>query len=774
MDVGSSSTHSPTEYRISSEEMALLRSFLCEYQVEPEYRIAIHLAVLAGKLARVDIHKEWPHLIPSLLKTIQTDGDPHCLRSVRALTTLQQVVQELSAINSACGKKLYGQICLQLFSDVAKVWAVQLKFLQSYISSCKLDQGTATLVGAVNNAVELQDFHVECTIVTCMLTTTVLNRVLERAFEELVAKSSDKFEKFLKTYIGAMQMLCKFIRSVRPLCQSLLNAYQSNEKGCLKSSCSSPFAHLKRLFDVENCEDDSADLDENYYIPDRFLLYLASMRSPSLLVFRCTNLVLRLLKRLSGLPVLLQKKYPLAVAPHLTPLLLYYYHQLIEEHTASIRPVVDNDAPVSVESAAVLGMNEAEVRAYRMCLSSPVLSLKCIILSATLFISNVLACNCYDAYNLVRRISAVTDPNEEGEVDGGNGLYMEEEAETNPTLTAAHHSRNNFFSSERVSTIINCMLDTTLRLTPQDLELWASDPEEFVHAEDAIATGDHYHGVTSLKLASHQLLCNLAESYAELVGDMFLALLSDHARQLRAISVFISSSTDPLVAKVMQNEILLWDAIYTCVGLVNKTVAARIPSACSWLGSSLGPLLSQVIKSSAAGAINGAQVLRGKMVWMLGRWLGIFHPRFRHCGLDFLVRVISNSDPQTASGVVVKINAVKALHSLINLPDYELSELMPVLLQLIDSLCTLVHQCQDSECKALVLEEIGDLLMLLGTEICQTLVRPIAEYLSRLWEQTAANDPVRSAIVEVCCLSCTTLLLFMLFMLFMLLQIDSS
>ena len=71
---------------------------------EPVPQIATQLAVLIGKLARMDCPGQWPELLPSLFEAVMSKDD---LIRHRTLLTLHHVMKQLSSKRLAHDRRTF-------------------------------------------------------------------------------------------------------------------------------------------------------------------------------------------------------------------------------------------------------------------------------------------------------------------------------------------------------------------------------------------------------------------------------------------------------------------------------------------------------------------------------------------------------------------------------------------------------------------------------------------------------------------------------------------
>ncbi|XP_071793887.1 importin-11-like [Asterias amurensis] len=108
---------------IAEAEKVKIRGQLITNFQEPVGPIATQLAVLIGKVARVDCPRNWPELIPTLLTAIRKAGH---LEQQRALLTYHHVIKTLAGKRLAPDKKLFQELTENTFSLLLELWNAHL------------------------------------------------------------------------------------------------------------------------------------------------------------------------------------------------------------------------------------------------------------------------------------------------------------------------------------------------------------------------------------------------------------------------------------------------------------------------------------------------------------------------------------------------------------------------------------------------------------------------------------------------------------------------
>ncbi|KAL6896683.1 hypothetical protein ACP4OV_007255 [Aristida adscensionis] len=111
--------HRRDSYGISNEEKSHLRKNLLLNIREENTQIALQLAVLISKIARLDYPKEWPDLFSILAQQLQSAD---VLGSHRVFMVLFRTLKELSTKRLAVDQKNYAEITNHLFDYTWNLW----------------------------------------------------------------------------------------------------------------------------------------------------------------------------------------------------------------------------------------------------------------------------------------------------------------------------------------------------------------------------------------------------------------------------------------------------------------------------------------------------------------------------------------------------------------------------------------------------------------------------------------------------------------------------
>ncbi|KAL8517224.1 hypothetical protein ACS0TY_015448 [Phlomoides rotata] len=109
---------------ISSEEKLHLRQKLLSHLREEDYKIALTLAVLISKIARIDYPREWPDLLSVLAQQLQSAD---ALTSHRICLILFRILKELSTKRLPYDQKTFAEIASQFFDYSWHLWQTDVQ-----------------------------------------------------------------------------------------------------------------------------------------------------------------------------------------------------------------------------------------------------------------------------------------------------------------------------------------------------------------------------------------------------------------------------------------------------------------------------------------------------------------------------------------------------------------------------------------------------------------------------------------------------------------------
>ncbi|XP_037946692.1 importin-11 [Teleopsis dalmanni] len=107
---------------INTDERQQIRELLLTYASSEETpQIALQLAVLTGRIARFDCPKEWPELIPELLKNLQLSGS-NAEEQQRQLLLFHHVIKALASRRMMAEKRIFQELTVNIFDFIRELW----------------------------------------------------------------------------------------------------------------------------------------------------------------------------------------------------------------------------------------------------------------------------------------------------------------------------------------------------------------------------------------------------------------------------------------------------------------------------------------------------------------------------------------------------------------------------------------------------------------------------------------------------------------------------
>eukprot|EP01038_Epipyxis_sp_PR26KG_P009963 gene9963-13396_t len=720
---------------MSATEKNSIREFLTRYLSEPSCRVAIQLSSLTAKLASYDLSSDqWPDLITSLTNGLQSSQSR--LTNIRAIFSIDAVLNELASCSSVNAKKAYSKVCASLFPVIVTIWAQNLKLITQKLNTIELSRTIECM-----EKLKIKNTGMDHMLIFVIFVTKVLNKNVEKCFPSLSKINS--MPCFMRTYLGSIQILTKFVRHLRGsysfFCDNSMGSTIEDSTATLHniptgdniaSSCvfeNSDGGYAIHVLEIENQDEENVDETE-YFIPDDFLQ--TSMGG----FFSSVNLILKLLKTLVTTPPALQKQYPVAMGPYVESYCTFYYKELIEEHSATSNNFFKSigldlsDFSCSTNSTDNCIKNQSQF-------SNEILPMKYLSLASILFLSNVLSCSMYDDASIEKKKLLLTKNVEEPDEDS------QKDANEINIIQTINIFRRNYFNLVRSATLLYHVLFPLLSYSQSEIEQWGEDPEQFYLAQQFMSESQ------TIKCAAEGLVCGLFDISPDAVTNITANFLMEQSLQQKVTSTTLTGEAD----------IFFWDAVYVVAGLGVTHLGQKI-NPTEWLQFSFAPLLNNLLLSPSAGILsNGQQVLKARLMWLLSVWMYHFDPNYVPSILKMLMGVIGGEE-RNSNDIVVQLYAVQAISSLAKLESFNCVLLLgtlddhsrPLVLPLVESLCILASRLEESDTKITVLGIVGDVIQLIGPMINNyPILIPLTEYLWQLWNNSDENDPIKSTILEV-------------------------
>jgi hypothetical protein len=306
----------------------------------------------------------------------------------------------------------------------------------------------------------------------------------------------------------------------------------------------------------------------------------------------------------------------------------------------------------------------------------------------------------------------------------GKSLDSDDSIAINTALTV----KQQIFHENCVLQLLELCLTHLLRFSEDELRSWNEDPEHFYLTQESLSQSD------TVKCSSEFLFLCLLDHNPMSVITRLVNLLMDSNRQWNCLS------QSPLDF----NEVEYWDAVYLCLGLGSSAIGKHIDAA-DWLGNSLGKIVNLSLSSPLHGCLtSGQQLLRYRLLWLLSCWMYYWDANIVSVIAQILVSIFDRS---SFSDLVVKLSSLQTLESLLRSERFQSSFLLPSLERLIEALCYLVNEVEDSSTKSRIVGLFGEIALAMKRDLAMV-IAPLVRYLGSIWEASDAANPLRRSILE--------------------------
>lgn len=204
---------------INAEEKVALKAELIRNFNEPQNQIAVQLAVIISKVARLDCPNEWPELIPRLLECVGTNDE---LEQKRSLQVLVQVVKALSTKRLHHDRLMFEQFTNNLYEFILNLWnGFTMMYFQNVqelasVEVCMGNLEKALLTLRILRKLTIHGFYKPKQSVKCMMFIKVIFERLKDLLECRIRIKSAPFndasllEKHEKFILKHMKILTEF------------------------------------------------------------------------------------------------------------------------------------------------------------------------------------------------------------------------------------------------------------------------------------------------------------------------------------------------------------------------------------------------------------------------------------------------------------------------------------------------------------------------------------------------------------------------------------
>jgi hypothetical protein len=717
---GGDSPSSVTRFLSDTEKFAL-KQYLLANLMDWDDKVARQLCSLIGAVAKVDWPQGWPELIPSLLQTMQSlasSSEPaHVAYLYQALSVLAEVLEVMSTKKLPQTKKAFIQVCIQCFYAFSGIVLTQISQFATALRS-RAETAAPSNGEKASSRFATRDTNLETIGMCAFKAVHVLSIVLFYGFKDICTTpppdGAVAVNVFLEHYLGSMVQSVQILRDLQMNCIHMdSDAGRGWRSGLRLDLCAS-----------------TEDYDEMLLVAcaDAAVGSLGGLKA-------CLQISRRILTLQAQTLADAQKEHPISYAPYVVPTLWACWEQLRAEF----------DHPL-------LLMGKKGVS-----------SMPAFVVHMTLFLSNVLSCR---EYEQAAKGLAVDVPAYEHKrrLDARLAGAIPESPRSDPSegLILAVIEIRRFLLPENTKSVLELALNHLLPATAQEIEEWSEAPEQHVLSQMgtqekstmrsaaeslflAVAENDWATDGDSLAKSSTDTVVNIKSAFpgnAAAVAYMGQAISSAEASLHSALSGASTGEDEGEVRRMS----LLWDSIFLCVGLGSATLVPALDydSVVQWWLSVLAPLLHRLLLDPTIGSVNGCQLLRARLVWLLRCWYYHFEIE-QHAQIMHLI--VAMLDPAHMSDKVVLLETVKLAETALEMMQIKGDLLGPLFNTLTASLANLAASLEEAELQSEVIDVLGKLALSMGEQMKPLLVHFVHQF-EQIWKG-GSNDqsPLRGSLL---------------------------
>eukprot|EP00752_Nemacystus_decipiens_P012244 g10853.t1 len=692
---------------VNDAEKAALRELLSggAGMEEPEARVASQLAVLMGKVARVDWPRQWPNLFPNLVASLVSGGPS---RRRMALCGTNEVLRELSTKRIGFDKAAFVKTSADLLPVLCQAWDAQWALIEGLLMAVAAGNVPAGDSEAGIKAAEAVSLGTVC--------IKIMRRLLQFGIPGLEHPSIEPlFSGLLQRMQGVVTALSRHQEEAR-----------ARQGGARPT--------------------EGVDEGSKGYL-QREGLVLSELQE--------------LAEKMACTAVDAQKDHPIGFRRYLSAYLSFFCEQLsVMARARSTSYRSPNDGTAAAADADGAPRAAGPGRGGGLWRDAPETfggvvdpqSIGPFCIQCMSFVANVVSCSSYREEVLQKAIAAAaassspggaanaaatgTRPPAVGRLITGKG-----DAVITPDIAVEISSAlGEFFTKERVLALLALVVDGYLPLTADELEDWTDQPEDYYLLQDSIEARE------SIRVSAQQVYMALLEASSNNVGGVLAEAVAN------MLSQGVPEQMEACRQSTISPPVLACDALYLCAGLGAYTVKKHFDFS-AWFQAFLGPALEALVSTMQTrardnpviAASRSPLILLRRLMWLLGCWAEQIPASLRPA----LVQATANVMKAKEADVVIRLSALNALRSLLALWDLDADHcLSPALGWLVPALYGMFQDVAEMENRQEVLTVMSDLLSRSGSLLvphCQAAVAG----LPGVWEATSSQTPLRCKCLQV-------------------------
>ncbi|EFN85422.1 Importin-11 [Harpegnathos saltator] len=289
-----------------------------------------------------------------------------------------------------------------------------------------------------------------------------------------------------------------------------------------------------------------------------------------------------------------------------------------------------------------------------------------------------------------------------------------------PIALRAYQLRQEFFTPDTLTEICSRLVTHYFLLTPTDLELWDTEPENF-----AIDDGGGESWKYSLRA------CIILQPCTE---SVFMAIFHNFRDVLSSVLVDLMRQHHQPVDPNNLHAILVKDAVYRAVGLAAFDLYDEV---------NFDQWFSTTLKEELKIRNNNYRIIRRRVCWLIGQWTSIkLSAELRPDVYMLMVEALSPTED-----LGVRLAASDALKKAIDDFQFNPEEFAIFLEPTFSLLFALLKEVNECDTKMHVLFVLSFIIERVGSKI-KPYVAALSTYLPVLWQQSEVFNMLRCAIVS--------------------------
>ena len=286
--------------------------------------------------------------------------------------------------------------------------------------------------------------------------------------------------------------------------------------------------------------------------------------------------------------------------------------------------------------------------------------------------------------------------------------------------------KNNYLTQDNLKQILGFLFNEYLLITQEELEMWHTEPEEFIN-EDGTATDSWKY---NFRACAETLFQAFVHEYHDLVVPIVVELIQVYSK----LDIQINNTNQLQLNvnnEIYNHNLLLKEAAYNCGSISAWELVSHIDFDV-WFLQSLLPEMK----------LNCNKLIKRRILILISNWVNIkLSPENRPLVYEIITQCLQQNED-----LVIRFQATTTLKAVMDDIHFEKEPYLPFLNLHFGLLCQFLKEVDSCDTKIKVLSVISFLI-----ERVDIHIRPysaqLADYLPFLWEESADYNMLRCSIV---------------------------